>query len=239
MRRVALPLCCMLISTLSACATMPKTPTAAHIDHFVVGVPDLEAAIESFEGLTGVRPVFGGEHPHWGTHNALLSLGDGIYFELIAVRPGAEAPEFSDLKALSGPTPVDWAVRVDDPREVSSLLRTAGMAPTDPQPGSRQTPAGALLRWETFGLEPSPPGSPFFIHWMPETPHPSRTSPGGCTLSRFEIASPDPSSLTRLRDTLGLRLDIREAREAETPRMTLTLQCPKGTVTLPQAQPAR
>ncbi|HYG64991.1 MAG TPA: VOC family protein [Thermoanaerobaculia bacterium] len=204
--------------------------TTAYIDHVLVGVPDLEAGIGAMEGLMGVRPVLGGEHPHWGTHNALLSLGDGIYFELIAVRPGAEAPKFEHLRSLSAPTPIGWAVRVDDPREVSSLLRGAGLAPTDTKPGSRQTPAGAVLRWETFDLDPAPAGSPFFIHWLPETAHPSKTSPSGCSLSRFEIASPDAAELVRLRDALGLRLDI---REAETPRMTLTLRCPKGTVTLP------
>jgi catechol 2,3-dioxygenase-like lactoylglutathione lyase family enzyme len=230
MRRVALPLCFLLISTLSACASMPKTPAAAHIDHIVVGVPDLDAATEAIAGLTGVRPVFGGEHPRRGTHNALLSLGDGIYLELIAARPGAEAPGFEALAALPGPLPVDWAVRVDDVQAVSSRLRAAGFAPTAPNPGSRQTPAGAVLHWETFGLEPAPPGAPFFIHWLPETPHPSGTSPGGCSLQRLEIATPDAAALIRLRDALGLRLDIQESQATS---MALTLQCPKGTVTLP------
>jgi hypothetical protein len=235
MRRVAVPLGFLLLSTLSACASMPKTTTpaagrAARLDHIVVGVPDLEAATDAIEGLTGVRPVFGGEHPNRGTHNALLSLGDGVYLELIAVRPGAEAPDFAALQGLPGPTPVDWAVAVDDPATASSRLRAAGFAPTIPKPGSRRTPAGAVLHWETFGLEPAPPGAPFFIHWLPETPHPSGTSPAGCSLSRLAIASPDAGALGRLRDALGLRLDIQESQATQ---ITLTLRCPKGTVTLP------
>ena len=59
------------------------------IDHLVIGVAELDAGVRQFEELTGIRPAFGGEHPDLGTHNALISLGDRTYLELLAPRPGA------------------------------------------------------------------------------------------------------------------------------------------------------
>ena len=52
------------------------------IDHFVVVVPELEAAIKSYDEL-GFTVVRGGKH-NIGTHNALIAFGVGSYVELIA-----------------------------------------------------------------------------------------------------------------------------------------------------------
>ena len=45
------------------------------LDHFVIGIDDLDKGIKSFADMSGVMPEFGGEHPTLGTHNALVSLG--------------------------------------------------------------------------------------------------------------------------------------------------------------------
>ncbi len=58
-----------------------------HLDHILYAVPDLQKGIDDFEKLTGVRPVYGGKHLNLGTHNALVSLGEEVYFELIAPDP--------------------------------------------------------------------------------------------------------------------------------------------------------
>src|SRR5262249_58019959 len=52
------------------------------IDHLVVAVPDLDAAIESYQSV-GFHVVRGGRH-QVGTHNALVPFADGVYLELIA-----------------------------------------------------------------------------------------------------------------------------------------------------------
>ena len=220
----------LLGATVLACASAPRAKPVARIDHLVVGVADLAAAIETIFAATGVRPVVGGEHPGRGTHNALLALGDRTYLELIAARPGADGPELEEMRALARPTPIAWAVAFDDVEEVASALRGAGFAPTAANPGSRQTPAGGVLRWETFRLEPSPIGAPFFIRWMPDSTHPSENSPTGCSLGSVELASPDASALVRLRDALQLPVSV---VASEVPRIGLVLQCPRGTVALP------
>jgi catechol 2,3-dioxygenase-like lactoylglutathione lyase family enzyme len=208
-------------------AVAAETTVRARVDHIVLGVADLDRAVQDFERMTGVRPVPGGKHPA-GTHNALVSLGDRIYLELLAVQPGATPPEH--LRALAGlrrPTPIAWAVTSDDGAGLQSALTAAKFSLTERKAGSRTTPDGATLHWETFGLTTEWPEAPFFILWSPETPHPSKTSPSGCIVRRFAISSPRRGEMERLRKTLGLRIEVNQATEAA---MRIELAGPKGSV---------
>ena len=197
------------------------------IDHIMLGIANLDRGMEAFEQATGVRPVYGGKHPT-GTHNALVSLGDGIYLDLIAAQPGAQPTSFNnDLLKLDAPTPIGWAVSADDAKALRQKLTSAGFGLSDLKDGSRVTPSGATLRWQTFELASNLPGDPFFIVWAAESPHPSSTSPKGCTLDRFTIANPDHEQLDRIRGVLDLPVVVMKAAREE---FTLSLTCPKGKV---------
>jgi len=81
------------------------------MDHLVFGVPDLAQGIDLVERHTGVRARFGGQHPGRGTHNALLSLGEPQYLEIIARDPAQrDAPGllFHGLEGLSDPRFIAW-----------------------------------------------------------------------------------------------------------------------------------
>jgi Glyoxalase-like domain len=216
------------VALLSAVSLAPAAaPPVAQIDHILLGIDDLERGMQAFEQATGVKPVSGGKHPR-GTHNALASLGDGTYVEIIAVQKGIEPPEdFAGLEQLHTLTPIGWAVSSRDSAQLRSRLEAAGMAVTEAAPGSRITPAGKTLSWQTFGLKDNFEEAPFFIVWSAQTAHPSTTSPGGCKLQQWRIAGPHQKNLEQLRRSLDLRVEVADAKATA---MRLALSCPKGAV---------
>lgn len=198
------------------------------IDHVILGVTDLAHGIREFEAKTGVAPRFGGRHPGRDTQNALATLGDGRYLEILA--PGDPAAGSTDRRVratYSDLTFSGWALQTRDIETVVASLRGAGVDVSDPLPGSRQTPEGALLQWRTAvtrGLDLAP----FFIEWSRGTVHPSASAPAGCRLQDVTLEHPDPGPLKALFAAAGFNASLREGATA---RMTLTLACPKGRVT--------
>jgi hypothetical protein len=110
----------------------------AGIDHIILGVPNLDEGMRAFETRTGVKPLRGGRHPLRGTENALVSLGGGVYLEIIAPQPEAKANEMvTALRALKRPTLVGWAVHVPEEKDAAAKLASAGFKVSAPMPGSR------------------------------------------------------------------------------------------------------
>lgn len=205
-----------------------STASAAQIDHVILGIDDLDRGVKAFEAATGVKPVYGGKHPG-GTHNALVSLGDEIYLEVLAVQEGVTVQgDSAGLKEMKTLTPIGWAVSSKATAQLRNRLSAAGIAVSEPVGGSRITPTGSKLSWQSFLLDESSPEVPFFIVWSEQTAHPSTTSPSGCKLQQWSIASPRAKDLEKLRQALDLRVHV---AEAEAPSMRLSLTCPKGAVT--------
>jgi hypothetical protein len=208
--------------------------TAAGIDHILIGVHDLDEGIREFERATGVSPMRGGHHPSRGTENALVSLGEGMYLEIIAPQAAAPPEEFvTMLRAARAPAVVWWAVLIDI-KDAVARLDAAGFKASEPRAGSRVTPQGSTLEWITFNVEtPRIAGAPFFIQWGAATAHPSLTSPGGCSLTSFTVADPAGDDLSRLLAVLDVRADV---RSAEGPHMHLDIRCGTRTVSFRTAE---
>src|SRR5258707_4252831 len=113
------------------------------LDHILLGSADLQGGIAFVEQHTGVRATFGGVHPGRGTQNALLSLGERHYLEIIApdpAQPGSKSARQSQLETLSEPRLVEWAAHPGDLSSFAKQLQEAGLAFEGPTPGSRQRP---------------------------------------------------------------------------------------------------
>jgi hypothetical protein len=197
------------------------------IDHLIVGGADLARAVESFRERTGVQAVIGGEHPSMGTHNALASLGEDVYIEVIAPRPNAEPQgRWRVLAGIEGLAPAGWAVRAADLGRAREVLREAGFRTSQPMPGARVQPNGVKLEWVTADiLGPDMPLAPFLIQWAESSPHPSTTAPPGCGLTSVTLLDPDPAPLAKLVEAMGLAVKVRESSRRS---LAFELACPRG-----------
>jgi len=202
----------------------------ALLDHIILGCNDLDRGIEAVEEATGVRPAVGGVHPGRGTRNALLSLGERRYLEIIAPDPAQEKiVHFPQIHQMTDPRLIGWAVHPPDIAAVVKQLRENQIAFTGPDDGSRKRPDGRVLNWKTVNLADDRGGLlPFFIEWSADSVHPSKDAPARCDLD-FEILSADPEELSSTLKRIGLDLPVQRSDKA---RLYALISGPKGDVKL-------
>ncbi|GAA4007662.1 VOC family protein [Deinococcus rubellus] len=199
------------------------------IDHLVIAARSLSEGAAWLEDRLGVHLAPGGEHPTFGTHNRLLSLGEA-YLEVIAVNPDAPAPTRPrwfglDTPAVQerlkrGPALIHWVARTPQPPlaaqgEVLALTRGRYVwTLTVPQDGS--LPLGGAL--------------PSLIAWQGDSP--AATLPDvGVRLRSLELMTPQPE---QLREALtGLKLvELVTVHQAPETRLQAVLDMPNGEVVL-------
>jgi len=210
-----------------------ETPILTKIDHLVFATPDLAAGVAQVERLLGVSAVPGGQHPGWGTRNALIGLGDNTYLEIIGPDPDQPKPDrprrfgIDDLKA---PRLVTWAAKGSDLEALVENAKRHGLDLGQVQAGSRRRPDGALLSWHLTVSPALNEGGivPFFIDWG-ETPQPAASLPRGCLLIALRAENPDPNRVQAELSALGLNLRV---DSGSTPAIIATIRTPNGDVEL-------
>jgi hypothetical protein len=111
---------------------MPDHEAVVELDHLVVAARRLDEGVRWVEDRLGVAPDAGGAHDGFGTHNALLRLGDDVYLEVLAPDPAQPAPQRPRLFGLgdeacrrlleAGPRLLHWVVRTRDlPGTIAAL----------------------------------------------------------------------------------------------------------------------
>ena len=162
------------------------------LDHLAVAAVTLDEGVEWVADWLGVRPGAGGQHPLMGTHNRLLSIGPGIYLEVIAIDPQAPPPGRSrwfGLDRFSGPPRLAaWVVRTDD---LDAALMVAPEGSGTPLALSR-----APYRWRMAvpddGVLPFDGMAPALIEWAGET-HPCDALPASPVRFRgLDVSHPAP-----------------------------------------------
>jgi len=165
------------------------------LDHVVIVVPELRAAVGGF-GEAGFTVTPGGRHDAIPTENALVAFADGSYLELLAARDPADHASWREaaagpgwtqhlrgvgavarrfLRTLAGPDGVgDWCLRTRSLATRAADLRRVGEAASGPVAMARERPDGEHLRWEL--LLPESRGLPFWIRDVTPT---ERRVPGG------------------------------------------------------------
>jgi hypothetical protein len=205
----------------------------AVVDHLVFAAPDLDSGIAHIERLLGCRTVPGGRHRRWGTHNALVSLGVGVYVEIIAADPergGEAAPAVFGLDGLTGPRLVTWAAKETALEKRVRSAAKRGVRLGRILDGRRERPDGSQLVWRlTDPLAVLGDGiAPFLIDWK-ESPHPADDAPSGGRLCALHAQHPNPAGAAIALEALDLWMRIDSAPE---PALIATIRTGTGDVEL-------
>jgi hypothetical protein len=230
-----------------------NVPQSPPIDHLVVLARELDRAIDDFEQRLGVRAALGGRHHAFGTHNALLSLGEDCYLELIALDPDADQPQVTrrwpfiprrnwprnrredciQREAASAEAPcrlVNFAIRSRDIARDAERARSRGFDPGEVIAMSRERPDGTRLRW-TLALrdEAACDGLvPFLIDWG-NSPHPASSCPRGCRLIELRGEHPDPDAARRALAAVDFAMDVTVSPR---PALIALIDSPRGRIEL-------
>ena len=227
----------------------------AQVDHLVVVAASLEEGVTWCQRVLGITPGPGGEHPLMGTHNRLFSVASAAfprtYFEIIAIQPGVtptrpagkhrwfdmDDPLLRARVASDGPQLLHFVASVAGVVSAVKSLAAQGLDRGAVVAASRQTAAG-LLSWRItvrndgqrlfYGTLPT------LIQWgearedPAQAAHPLDAMPAsGVTLEALQARHPRPEQLQAAYAAIGL---AGVAVSAGTPRLTATLNTPRGRV---------
>ena len=203
------------------------------IDHLIYTASSLEQGMENIEKILGVKPVKGGIHPQYGTHNALLALGSNVYLEIIAPNPALPEPATGVLlEDFYQQTPglSRWVIR---DAGIDSLVSEASKNGYDlgkVSAGNRKTPEGKQLSWRLSDpyKVPLDGAVPFIIDWG-QTPHPSTTIPLGGQLIGFHIEHPNPEEVKQWLKILGVEVTV---KKSPITKLIAKIETPHGVVEL-------
>lgn len=181
------------------------------IDHLIIGAPTLEEGVEYVFKKSGLKAIYGGKHPGFGTHNALLGLGKGVYLEIIAPDPEQkiDGPLWMGLEKVSTSKLISWAAKSS---ELESLCRLAKENDIDLGsifPGQRMKSDGQLLKWKlTDPRKMMLSGTvPFFIDWG-NSPHPSNDLPSIGEIASFGVYSNEVEKARGIFTALNLNIPV-------------------------------
>ena len=153
---------------------------ALSLDHVVIAIDDLDAAIRDYRDL-GFTVRRGGVHANHATHNALITFADGTYLELLVSTGDPPLPGVIDFGVLlqHGEGLAGFALSSDDLDADAARLRADGFAVGEVIPGERRREDGTLIRWKLALIEDG--FAPFLIQdvtpreWrVAATAHPNR-----------------------------------------------------------------
>ncbi len=191
------------------------------VDHFAILVNDLNAATETYRRL-GFDVRAGGEHPAFGSHNALIALADGAYLELVGFKNIDLASKtfwrdaVERLRVSAGLD--NFVLLSNDLVNDVSNLRARGLVVSEPEAGSRVRPDGQRVAFRIATLGGTRSGLlPFLI--QDDTPRELRieqASEGLGRRARVKQILVAAKSLDAARESYRALLDVEPKRVRST-----------------------
>lgn len=170
-----------------------------YLDHIVLAINDLDRGMDEIHRRTGVRPRFDGRNARFGTHSAVIALGEEAFLEIVAPDPKAD-PEAIDeyfrpfmldrIEKFETLTPFLWAIGTSNLKRTLRFVGRAGSRPSDIYQGERKRSWGRRTNWTWAHVyRPVSNATPIFVQWDSETKPPQDRAPGGCELTSFQITT--------------------------------------------------
>ena len=231
------------------------TAQKLHLDHLVITARTLDEGTQYVADTLGVAPAGGGAHPLMRTHNRLLNLWGGVYLEVIAIDPEADAraaagatgteprPRLFALdepatheRLTNGPYLSHWVARVERPKDLvrwqeqypERIAPVVPMSRGDFTWGLTVPADGAFPAWQGAGdgIVPS------LIQW--DTPrHPSEVLPQtGLALKSLKGFHPQADVVGAQLEWLGVAHLITLGMTADAPSLVAEFETPAGLRTL-------
>lgn len=199
------------------------------LDHIAIAGETRDEAASHVTDVLGVALQPGGAHAHFGTHNHLMGLADGVYLEAISIDPAAPAPSYPrwfDMDSFSGaPRLTNWICQTPD---IEALVQDL------PEAGDIVSLERGDLKWRMAvpadGKLPFDGCFPALIQWDCED-HPAELLPHtGCRLDQLLVTHPD---VMRLQQRLAPYLDDSRVHfETGSAGLAARIDCPNGLVWL-------
>ena len=225
-------------------------------DHLVIVASSLEQGVAWCEATLGIAPAPGGEHKLFGTHNRLFKIATPAnpmaYCEIIAINPKATPQAATPSKrwfdmddaALQAAVAIEprlahFVVNTPDVQAACAALQACGIDRGSPKLATRHTNKG-LLQWQITvrddGQRLFNGMLPTLIQWgQPTDADPMRLHPRNnlprsrVTLQSITCTHPQVADLQAAYAAIGLQ---GIAVQTGPPNLAVTLQTPKGLVTL-------
>jgi hypothetical protein len=167
-----------------------------------------------------------------GTHNLLLRLGEAMYLEVIAVKPGAAKPSrprwfaLDELPHDAKPRLACWVARTDD---INELISTVSEKLGRIEPMSRGS-LSWLISIPEDGSLPLGGAAPALIQWHTSAHPAASLQDQGCSLVGLDLLHPEPKRLSALLSSLcfsepSLSVSI---IESPVPALVAHIRTPQG-----------
>jgi len=204
------------------------------IDHIVYGVPDIGKEIDHLHSKLGIRPVLGGKHITKGTKNALVSLGDRCYLEILArdeENKDFVGERWMGMDRITRPKIIRWSVGSSDLKKDSEILQSYDTDYARVERGSREIKNQQQLQWQMILPVDKPMIDvvPFVTDWSDSAGHPAESLEKSCVLKKLILYFPTNKSIEKLLGALQVKVEIITSDEI---RIEALIETPKGIVVL-------
>jgi hypothetical protein len=166
------------------------------IDHLIMTVRDLDAAVMFTANTLGLHISGGGSHPSFGTVNRIIVLG-GEYVELLSAQPDRIPTGLVGGMLGKGDGLAACILGVSDATTAAMELASRGIAVEGPTEGLLEAGPNFTRGWKTIvPIAPSLPGIPFLIKHHSDGQERRRLLAGEVGLAPHPIGAVSVASVT-------------------------------------------